>query len=374
MLSKHVSLTQTPEGLTITVSGTWTLSEKNPPEVPEALALLERPGTTTVRINATTLAEWDSSLLVFLVQIVRTARQRKITVQDDLPEGLHRLLDLTFEVKERQGSQKELREQPFLEELGEKVLAVGPSIRNFLTFIWSVVVALWRFFIGRATMRRQDFIAAMHECSLQALPIVSITNLLFGLILAFVGAVQLTQFGVQIYVAGLVGIGMLRVMGAVMVGIVMAGRVGASYAALIGTMQVNEEIDALETFGFSPIEFLVLPRMLALALMVPILTLYADIMGILGGYIVGTCMLDLNPLEYVTATCNMVDFKHVLIGLVYATTFGIVIAVSGCYQGIHCGRSAQAVGIATTTAVVHSIVGIIIMTAIITIICNILAV
>ena len=174
--------------------------------------------------------------------------------------------------------------------------------------------------------------------------------------------------------AGLVGIGMLRVMGAVMVGIVMAGRVGAAYAALIGTMQVNEEIDALTSFGFSPVEFLVLPRILALALMVPILTIYADLMGILGGYLVGTLMLGLNPLEYLNATSHMVNFKHGLIGLVYATMFGIVIAIAGCYQGIRCGRSAQAVGIATTTAVVHSIVGIIVVTAIITIICNFLGV
>ena len=223
-------------------------------------------------------------------------------------------------------------------------------------------------------MRSQDFVAAMYECGVQALPIISVTSMLFGLILAFVGAVQLTQFGAQIYVAGLVGIGMLRVMGAVMVGVVMSGRVGAAYAALIGTMQVNEEVDALATLGISPVDFLVLPRVLALTAMVPLLTLYADLMGVLGGYLVGVMMLDLNPMEYFNATTQMVPFKHVIIGLVYGTVFGVVIAVAGCYQGMRCGRSAQAVGQATTTAVVHSIVGIIVATAAITVICNVLGV
>ena len=214
----------------------------------------------------------------------------------------------------------------------------------------------------------------MHECGVAALPIISLTSLLFGLILAFVGAVQLTQFGAQIYVAGLVGIGMLRVMGAIMVGVVMSGRVGAAYAALIGTMQVNEEVDALSTMGISPHDFLVLPRLLALMAMIPLLTLYADLMGIVGGFVVGTVMLNLNPLEYINATIQMVPFKHLIIGLIYGTVFGAIVAVAGCYQGIRCGRSAQAVGQATTTAVVQAIVGIIVATAIITVICNVLGV
>ena len=163
-------------------------------------------------------------------------------------------------------------------------------------------------------------------------------------------------------------------MGAIMVGVVMAGRVGASFAALIGTMQVNEEVDALVTLGISPMDFLVLPRMLALTAMIPLLTLYADLMGILGGFVVGVGMLDLNPLEYLSATVTMVSFRHGIIGLVYAAVFGVIIALTGCYQGMRCGRSAQAVGQATTTAVVHGIVGIIVATSVITVLCNVLGV
>ncbi|MBO4334937.1 MAG: ABC transporter permease [Desulfovibrio sp.] len=358
--------------LNIIVGGTWRLARDRPDEIRQALELVNAPSTTGVLLKEDGLATWDSSLLVFLVQIVRSARERKIALEIQLNEGLSRLIALAFEVKSQQGSQREKHEPGFLEDLGGKVLDLGPKIINFLEFLGEVIPALGRLFLGRATMRSQDFFQALHECSLQALPIVAVTNLLFGLILAFVGAVQLTQFGVQIYVAGLVGIAMLRVMGAVMVGIVMAGRVGASYAALIGTMQVNEEIDALTTLGISPVEFLILPRILALVLMVPILTIYADVMGIIGGYLVGTIMLDISPVEYLNATMSMVNVSNGLIGLVYASMFGFVIALAGCYQGLRCGRSAQAVGQATTTAVVHSIVGIIVMTAIITVICNIL--
>ncbi|MDO5483572.1 MAG: ABC transporter permease [Desulfovibrionaceae bacterium] len=339
-----------------------------------ALDGLSRSGASRLRLMADNLGEWDTGLLSFLVEAVKLTRKHNIPVDMDLPEGLQRLIQLAFAVPAKEGAARHEKRQNFVTRLGGSVLGVFPRMADFLEFFGEVALAHGRLFTGRSNMRRQDFVAAMHECGVRALPIISITSLLFGLILAFVGAVQLTQFGAQIYVAGLVGIGMLRVMGAVMVGVVMSGRVGAAFAALIGTMQVNEEVDALATLGIAPVDFLVLPRILALMLMVPLLTLYADIMGILGGFTVGVFMLGLSPTEYINATIQMVPFIHLLIGLVYATVFGVVIGLAGCYHGMRCGRSAQAVGQATTTAVVHSIVGIIIVTAIITVICNILKV
>jgi phospholipid/cholesterol/gamma-HCH transport system permease protein len=164
------------------------------------------------------------------------------------------------------------------------------------------------------------------------------------------------------------------VMGAVMTGIIMAGRTGAAYAAQLGTMQVNEEIDALKTLGISPMEFLVLPRMLALSLMMPLLCVYADIMGILGGLIVGVLMLDIQPIVYLNQTREAVGLNNVWIGLFYSAVFGVIIALAGCLRGIQCGRSASAVGYATTSAVVTSIVTIILATALITILCNVLGI
>jgi phospholipid/cholesterol/gamma-HCH transport system permease protein len=189
-----------------------------------------------------------------------------------------------------------------------------------------------------------------------------------GLILAFVGAVQLRLFGAQIYVADLVGIGMAREMGAMMTAIVMAGRTGAAFAAQLGTMEVNEEIDALKTLGMSPMEFLVLPRMLALVLMLPLLCLYADLMGIVGGGLIGVGMLDISPTEYINETISALTLTQFMAGLIKAAVFGVLVALSGCLRGMQCGRSASAVGEAATRAVVTAIVSIIVSDALLTVI------
>jgi phospholipid/cholesterol/gamma-HCH transport system permease protein len=193
-----------------------------------------------------------------------------------------------------------------------------------------------------------------------------------GLILAFVGAVQLRLFGAEIYVADLVGIAMVRVMGAVMAGIIMAGRTGGSFAAQLGTMETNEEIDALKTLGISPMEYLVLPRMLALMFMMPLLCLYANVMGILGGLVIGVGMLDLGLIQYYDQTVNAVGLNDLFIGLFQGAVFGALVALAGCLRGMQCGRSASAVGDAATSAVVTGIVSIIVATAIITVICDVL--
>lgn len=356
----------------VSVGGQWNIETPWPENAETALRGLAASGLKGLRLEATNLGDWDSSLLVFLVQLVREAKERKLKTDLDLPEGLVRLIQMAFAVPPRKGAKRSANDLGFLGNVGQAALDLPGRIGDFLSFLGDVAISVAGLFLGRSRMRATDFFSAMYQCGVQSLPIISLTSMLFGLILAFVGAVQLTQFGAQIYVAGLVGIGMLRVMGAVMVGVVMSGRIGAAYAALIGTMQVNEEIDALETLGISPVDFLVLPRVLALTLMVPLLTIYADFMGIIGGFIVGTLMLGLNPMEYLHATQQMVPYRQMLIGLVYGTVFGIVIAVAGCYQGMRCGRSAMAVGQTTTKAVVSSIVGIIVMTAIITVICNVL--
>ena len=189
---------------------------------------------------------------------------------------------------------------------------------EMVNFLGETSVAFGRLLTGRASFRRSDLMLLLQECGAQALPIVSLISLLVGLILAFVGAIELKMFGAQIFVADVVGIGMVRVMGAIMTGIIMAGRTGAAFAAQIGTMQVNEEIDALQTLGISPVEFLVLPRMLALIVMMPLLCLYADLMGILGGIVVGTGMLDLSLTEYLNRTRESVTMTHLWIGLFHS--------------------------------------------------------
>jgi phospholipid/cholesterol/gamma-HCH transport system permease protein len=262
----------------------------------------------------------------------------------------------------------------FLARIGESAISFVQSANEMLAFIGEAFVVFAKLLVGKARFRRSDFFLVIQECGAQALPIVSLISILVGLILAFVGAVQLMMFGAQIYVANLVGIAMVRVMGAVMTGIIMAGRTGASFAAQLGTMQVNEELDALTTLGISPMEYLVLPRMLALCLMMPLLCLYADLMSILGGMIVGVGMLDLNPVTYFNQTRAAVSLSDFFIGLFHSAVFGVLVALAGCLRGMQCGRSASAVGEATTSAVVTGIISIIVATAIITVMCNVLGI
>jgi phospholipid/cholesterol/gamma-HCH transport system permease protein len=243
-----------------------------------------------------------------------------------------------------------------------------------VNFLGEATVAFGRFLTGRAWFRRSDFMLLLQECGAHALPIVSLISVLVGLILAFVGAIELKMFGAQIFVADVVGIGMVRIMGAIMTGVIMAGRTGAAFAAQIGTMQVNEEVDALQTLGISPVEFLVLPRMVALIVMMPLLCLYADLMGILGGIVVGTGMLDLSLTQYLNRTREAVTMAHLWIGLFHSAVFGVLVAMAGCLRGMQCERSASGVGEATTSAVVTSIVAIVVATAVITFACEILGV
>jgi phospholipid/cholesterol/gamma-HCH transport system permease protein len=373
--SNHLlSCSRTPDGdLVIRLAGEWKMGETlpSPSEVLDQLSPESR--VTGVRFDSQEITGWDSGLLTFLRVILERCRQDKVRVDTGgLPEGARRLLALAAAVPERAGARKEAARLSLLEQVGTSAVEFYDAAGEMLAFIGAAFVALLRLLIGKAQFRRADLLLVIQQAGYEALPIVSLISLLVGLIIAFVGAVQLRLFGAEIYVANLVGIAMVRVMGAVMTGIIMAGRTGASFAAELGTMQVNEEIDALETLGISPMEFLVLPRMLALVCMMPLLVLYADFVGILGGLIVGVGILDLTVLQYYTQTVGAVHLKEVWIGLVHAAVFGVLVALAGCMRGIQSGRSAAAVGAATTSAVVTSIVSIVVATAIITVLCDVL--
>lgn len=335
---------------------------------------IESAGTVSrITFDTQAMTGWDSGLITFLMRIIEIGSEMNIPVmQDGLPSGVQRILALASAVPERKGARREASRIPFLDRVGNAVVAFRRSSLEMLAFIGEVSVALMKLFVGKAQFRHSDLFLTMQECGAQALPIVSLISILVGLILAFIGAVQLKIFGAQIYVASLVGIGMVRALAAVMTGIIMAGRTGASFAAQLGTMQVNEEIDALKTLGISPMEFLVLPRMLALFLMMPLLSLYADLMGILGGLIVGVSMLDLNFMEYFNKTRESVHLNDFWVGLFSAAVFGVLVALAGCLRGMQSGRSAQAVGEATTSGVVTSIVSIVVAMGVITVVCNVL--
>jgi phospholipid/cholesterol/gamma-HCH transport system permease protein len=361
--------------LRLVLSGGWILRSGMPAAEEVDRALAAHAPARRVMVDAAGLEGWDSGLMTFLLRLERLSAARQVTLDlGGLPEGASRLLRLAAAVPERPGARQSAAIDTLLVRVGRQTEAVARGAGDALEFLGETTLALGRLLCGQASFRRVDFLLVLQEVGARALPIVSLISFLVGVILAFLGAIQLVQFGAQIYVADLVVIGMAREMAAMMVGIILAGRTGAAFAAELGTMQVNEEIDALGTFGLSAIDFLVLPRILALVLMTPLLCLYADVMGILGGALIGVTMLDLPAATWFQETVAAARPTDFMGGLLKATVYGAIVAFAGCLRGLQGGRSSAAVGIATTSAVVTSIVLIVLAMALLTVVYHVLGI
>lgn len=336
--------------------------------IPDARTLIGRLPSELrhLEIDGRQVQAWDTTLAAFLRYLEKALAERSVQMSlGPMPKGLARLMSLVRNSKAPAPGAP--RRRPLIERLGGFVLHQADRCAAWARLAGMSFAALVRLLTRRQRVPITDVLDQIIECGPRALGIVTLLSFLIGGILAFVGVVQLRIFGAEIYMADLVGMGMLLEMGALMTGIIMAGRAGASFAAAIGTMQTNEEVDALQTLGFDPVEFLVMPRMLALTLMAPLLTLYADLMGILGGAAVAWTMLDLSPPTFFTEMATAVHVSDAMKGLIKATAFGLVVSFAGCLRGIECGRSAQAVGRATTSAVVTSIVLIVLADAFLTV-------
>jgi phospholipid/cholesterol/gamma-HCH transport system permease protein len=357
------------QSLAISLSGDWLLGGELPGPDPVLDRLRKSPKPTSLTFDSQMLGEWDTGLVKTLVAINQSAGANGVHVDDtELPAGARQLVALAFAVEEREGARRVFRQKKFLERVGESVTAGLESAKELLTFTGELVLSCRRFLSGKATYQRSDFWQYIQEAGAEAFPIVSLICFLIGMIFAFVGVMQLTLFGAGIYTADLVAVAMVREMSAIMTGIIMAGRTGAAYAAQIGTMKVNEEIDALTTLGMNPIDYLVTPRVFALIIMMPLLTVYGSLMGILGGTVVGLAMLDVSLLQYVSQTIGSVHLNSLFGGLFKSIVYGILVALAGCQQGMACGNSALAVGQATTKAVVMGIVLIVLSASILTVI------
>jgi phospholipid/cholesterol/gamma-HCH transport system permease protein len=358
-----LSFIQSQDGtLIIRLVGAWSLKAG----IPSAADIQGQFASTTgisrrIAFDSRELTSWDSSVLTFLVEVSELCRQRGIPMdREGLPLGVQKLLALAEAVPERKGARREVTEASFLERVGTGTLGFAASTKEMLAFLGDMTVTFIALFRLKARYRASDLFLLIQQCGAQALPIVTLISFLVGVILAFVGAVQLKQFGAQIYVADLVGIAMMREMGAMMTGIIMAGRTGAAFAAQLGTMKVTQEIDAFTTAGFSPLEFLVLPRVMALILMMPLLCLYADFVGVIGGAVIGVGMLDLSWTTYFNETANAISLTDITGGVFKASVYGVLIALSGCLRGLQSGNSSSAVGDAATSAVVTGIVAIVV--------------
>jgi phospholipid/cholesterol/gamma-HCH transport system permease protein len=337
---------------TLFMCGDWQLGE-----TPEAADLCAVIPTTTTQLDISTaeLGQWDSSLAITLLQVTHWCQTNKIPLDTQaIPQGLQQLLRLATDVPAYENA-KNTESIPLSKTIRKKLISIGQEVNLTLTFIGEITLAMLRWVRGSAKTRRSDILYFVQQAGPSALGIVTLISFLVGMILAYLGSVQLRQLGAQVYVADLVSLGMVREMGALMTAVIMAGRTGAAYAAQLGTMQVNDEIDALKIMGISSMEFLVLPRLLALIFVMPLLCIYADIIGMAGGALIAANM-DVSFTQYILQTQGAVDWLDIWTGIFKSLFFGILIAIAGCQAGLNCGRDSNAVGMAATNAVVRAIV------------------
>ena len=346
----------TDDTLLVRLSGSWKMQDKLPSHTEVEQQVASGPRVKRVAFDTQGITAWDSVFVTFVLKILTQNTQNQIeTDRAGLPEGVRRLLALATAVPEREGAAKKAVRIPRLVRVGKGTVGEVEEEKGMIELMGEELMELIKLLRGMGRLRRSDLFLIIQESGANALGIVTLISFLVGLILWFMGGIQLRQLAAEIYVANLVGLGMIREMAPIMTGIIMAGRTGAAFAAQLGTMQVNEEIDALKVLGLSPMEFLVLPRMLALVLMMPLLTLYADLVSILGGLVVSQGF-GISATEYLIQTMKAVHLHDLAVGLFKSAVFGIIVAITGCLRGIQCGRSAQAVGEATTSAVVMAIV------------------
>ncbi|MDO8889585.1 MAG: ABC transporter permease [Hydrogenophaga sp.] len=343
------------------IGGEWRGHRAALPAAPGALVQGE------VRFDTTALSSWDVALASSLWQRLSALARPPVQIDlQGLPKGLREILSMAL-------TETSVVTTPRLEP--GRIARVGASTqawwnegRRSLTFVGEVLMSVGRLLRGRSGMRWSDLAWQVEQTGPRSLPIVALVSFLVGLIVAYMGAAQLQRFGAQNFIADLVTVGVVREVAALLVGIVLAGRVGAAFAAQIGSMRANEEVDALTTLGVNAVDFLVLPRVLALLIVGPMLTAFAAVVGMGVGWLVAVGLYGVTPLEYVYASAQALTLPHVLIGLLKGTVYSVLVALAGCLQGMSAGRSAQAVGDATTAAVVQAIVWMVVAASVLTVV------
>jgi phospholipid/cholesterol/gamma-HCH transport system permease protein len=361
--------TLTGEVLGVSLAGAWQITQA----LPAWSRVLAGRRPRTVRLTMDGVERWDSSLVRFVGEVERWCQGEGARCETEaLPETVRRL---AAQLAEAQKAKTRVgRPGNFLTTVGLAATDSWRQTRAFADFIGECTLSALGLVTRPGRFRWADCLEEMQRCGAMAVPIVSLTSFLVGLTLAYTGAIILRQFGGDIWVADIVGLSMFREMGAVMTGIVVAGRTGAAFAAQLGNMKTGEEIDALETLGIAPVDFLVLPRLVALTLMMPLLAMYANGLGILGGMLISSTVLDIPASAYWVEMQSIVDLSDISAGVVKSVTFGVLVAVAGCLRGLQCERSAAGVGRAATSAVVTGILLIIVADAVFAVLFNVLGI
>ena len=343
----------------VRLAGSWRIQDGLPSAAELERRVDQATCTQRIRFDTAQLAGWDSSLLTFIVGLTEGCRGRGASVDTSgLPEGVRQLLALATAVPDARPDPK--RKVDRMVRVGLRAEQGLRSVVSAVSFVGQATLALGTLLRGRARHRRSDLYHEIQAAGAEALPIVTLISLMVGMILGFVGGVTLRDFGATILIANLVAVAVVRELAAMMTAIIVAGRTGSAYAAELSAMQVSEELDALVTMGIPPMQFIVVSRLVALSLMLPLLCVYADFVGLVGGGFVAVEVLGLTSAQYTEQIRHSITMTTFWIGIAKSVVFGVLIAISGCWSGLEAGRSAADVGGAATRAVVRSIVWVIV--------------
>ncbi len=334
--------------------------------------LIESHFTDEIRlltIDFSGLKSYDSYLVIFLSNLKGICKSKGIPVNmKGVNTRLAKFLD-AFSFSQK----KILAEQEqsgfwlnYFSNIGELTLEAFHDIKLFIEFLGELIVKLMGLIIHPPKMRWKDFPFHMMNAGVNAVPIVVLIVFLVGIISGYQGAMQLRQFGADIYIADLIGISITRELGPLMTAILVAGRSGSAYAAEIGTMKVSDEIDALNSMGFDHLQFLVLPRIVAVMLAMPILVLLADLAGVVGGLIAAVSTLEITSVGYINQLQTALSYGDIFSGLIKSIIFGFLVATVGCFRGLQVRGGAESVGKYTTAAVVTGVLSIIVADAVFT--------
>jgi phospholipid/cholesterol/gamma-HCH transport system permease protein len=369
LANAHANARVEGDTLLIELGGVWKITAT----CPAWTGILGQSRPACVKVTLKDLENWDSALLLFLFEAQKWCVAAKATLDaSELPPKIRKLLG---QIVAAQGKDEPVdRFENPITLIGLAVFDVWAKIKQISNFVGECTLATVRLAKNPVRFRWKDCVSEMQQCGAMALPIVGLIGLLVGLTLAYTAAVLLREFGADIYVANFVGLVMVREMGPMMTGIILAGRTGAAFAATLGNMKAGEEIDAFETFGIRSVDFLVMPRIIAVTLMTPLLTLYANMLGIVGGLFVAAGVLSIPPNAYWIQMQSSIDLSDLCSGVIKSITFGGIIGLSGCLRGLQCERSAIGVGRATTSAVVTAILLLIVADAIYAVLFNMLGI
>ncbi len=361
----RVTATERGGALEIAAGGCWQVTTRRPAPA----RLLGEPRPASVRLTVAGLREWDSSLLLFFFEVQEWCRAAGVPCDASaLPEKMRGLLG-QFVSAHGAGAPVD-RSESLLRRIGLATQGMIAQLRGIAQFVGECTLGAAQLARNPRRFRWADCLSEMQQCGPMAVPIVSLVSFLVGVTLAYIGAIVLRLYGGDIYVADMIGLAMVREMGAVMTAVVLAGRTGAAFAATLGNMQANEEVDALAVLGIRPVQFLVLPRLLALFVMMPLLALYANALGILGGMVVAYGLLSIPPTAYWVEMLTIVNLTDLATGVIKSAAFGLIVGFAGCLRGLQAERSAAGVGRAATSAVVTALLLLVVADAIFAVIFN----